>query len=189
MLGSLRHCIPAANRGHRCHLRSNTTTSLLHVRYIRLYGPEPYALWLLSPPAASPLLPSPSPAVPDLQVGSCAGYPARSFACPAPANLREAETGASVASFSACAGNGGVCGTAAELPPQFRDLPITQAGSTWNITNNCSADQGAEDDTPGYDSSASPSLRKTARLDRGRTPRCTPTPVTSSPQHGSSLDE
>ena len=103
MLGSLRHCIPAANRGHRCHLRSNTTTSLLHVRYIRLYGPEPYALWLLSPPAASPLLPSPSPAVPDLQVGSCAGYPARSFACPAPANLREAETGASVASFSACA--------------------------------------------------------------------------------------
>ena len=127
MLGSLRHCIPAANRGHRCHLRSNTTTSLLHVRYIRLYGPEPYALWLLSPPAASPLLPSPSPAVPDLQVGSCAGYPARSFACPAPANLREAETGASVASFSACAGNGGVCGTAAELPPQLRDLPITQA--------------------------------------------------------------
>ena len=127
MLGSLRHCIPAANRGHRCHLRSNTTTSLLHVRYIRLYGPEPYALWLLSPPAASPLLPSPSPAVPDLQVGSCAGYPARSFACPAPANLREAETGASVASFSACAGNGGVCGTAAELPPHLRDLPITQA--------------------------------------------------------------
>ena len=133
MLGSLRHCIPAANRGHRCHLRSNTTTSLLHVRYIRLYGPEPYALWLLSPPAASPLLPSPSPAVPDLQVGSCAGYPARSFACPAPANLREAETGASVASFSACAGNGGVCGTAAELPPQLRDLPITQAvrGYIW----------------------------------------------------------
>ena len=127
MLGSLRHCIPAANRRHRCHLRSNTTISLLHVRYIRLYGPEPYALWLLSPPAASPLLPSPSPAVPDLQVGSCVGYLAHRFACPAPANLREAETGASVASFSACAGNGGVCGTAAELPPQFRDLPITQA--------------------------------------------------------------
>ena len=81
MLGSLRHCIPAANRGHRCHLRSNTTTSLLHVRYIRLYGPEPYALWLLSPPAASPLLPSPSPAVPDLQGGSDAGYPHHQRTC------------------------------------------------------------------------------------------------------------
>ena len=59
-------------------------------------------------------------------------------------------------------------------------------GCTWNVTTNCSADQGAEDDKPGYDSSASLSRRKTARLDRGRTPRRASTPVTSSPQHGRS---
>ena len=124
-----------------------------------------------------------------LSIGAwcCPHDPCHHLACPAPANLREAETGGSVASFSTCAGNSGVRGTAAGLPPQFRDLSIAQAGSTWNITNNCSSDQGAEDDTPGYDSSAPLSLRKTARLDRGRTPRCASTPVTSSPQHGSSM--
>ena len=115
----------------------------------------------------------------------CPHGPFHRLACPSLVNLREAQTRDPFASLSACAGNGGVCSTAAGLPPQFRDLSIAQAGSTWNITNNCSADQGAEDDTPGYDSSASPSLRKTARLDRGRTPRCASIPVTSSPQHGS----
>ena len=56
-------------------------------------------------------------------------YPTHNLACPSPVNLREAETGDSVASLSACAGlgNSGVRGTAAELPPQFRDLSITQA--------------------------------------------------------------
>ena len=91
--------------------------------------------------------------------------------------------------MSACAGNGGVCSAAAGMPPQFRDLSIAQAGATWDITKSCSSDRGAEGDTPGYDSSVSSSRRKTARLDRGRTPRCASTPVTSSPQHGSSRRE
>ena len=100
----------------------------------------------------------------------CPHDPHHRLARPAPVNLREAQTGGSIASLSTCAGNGGVCSTAARLPLQFRDLSIAQAGSTWDITNCCSADQRAEDGTPGYDSSASPSLRKMARLDRGRTP-------------------
>ena len=70
--------------------------------------------------------------------------------------------------------------------PIFATFPSRRPGSTWNITNYCSADRGVEDGAPGYDSSASLSRCETARLDRGRTPRCTSTPVTSSPQHGSS---
>ena len=70
--------------------------------------------------------------------------------------------------------------------PSFATFPSRRPGSTWSISNNHSADQGAEDGTPGYDSSASLSRRKTARLDRGRTPRRASAPVTSSLQHGSS---
>ena len=113
----------------------------------------------------------------------CPHDPLHRLARPSPANLREAETGESFAFLSACAGNGGICSTAARLPPQFRDLSFAQAGSTWDITNNCSADQRAEDGTPGYDSSASLSRCETARLDPGRAPRCASTPLTSSPQH------
>jgi hypothetical protein len=53
----------------------------------------------------------------------CPHDPFRHLACPSPVNLREAETGDSVASLTACAGNSGICGTAAELPSQFRDRP------------------------------------------------------------------
>ena len=68
-------------------------------------------------------LSSGAPASPLTGAWCCPHDPSHHLACPAPVNLREAETGDSVASLTACAGNSGVCGTAAELPSQFRDRP------------------------------------------------------------------
>ena len=175
MLGSLHHCIPAADRGHRCHLHSNPAISLMHVRYSRAASlgcggaiPTPcgYLAHLLPhhccPHQAllsqtcrvDPMLGTQHAALPALLQQTSERLKLES---PSPPSPPVQVTAASAARQQSCL-------------PSFATFPSRRPGSTWNITNNHSADQGAEDGTPGYDSSASLSRRKTARLDQGRTP-------------------